>query len=132
MNLFFAADAAQQDGGIDMLSLMMIAMLVGFGAYSLYAAVRLHVSGQLFANKLLYPGNCTPEECTDPSGYVCYIFPRLFVFGLVLTLSGGVSIAAQFVPSLGLWVVRMVQLAVTIGIMIWYLLAQRKAATLFW
>ena len=55
------------------LDVLVTILLVGAGGYALAACIRLKREQVLFENKILYPSQCTPENCLDPEGYIAYI-----------------------------------------------------------
>ena len=75
--------------GIDsLLELTLIIMLTASGVYAIYTVIRLRATMYLFPNRFLYPSNCKPEDCTDESGFIDYILPRLTIFGVACLLLG--------------------------------------------
>lgn len=129
-----AADAAPL-GGLNMgntLTLLLLVMLFGCGIYALYTYIRLRRTCMLFPNKFLYPGGCTAETCVDTDGFMDFIEPRLLLLGIVMLLLG----IAYFVYSFALqgdylWG-DIVAIFVPAGVLVWYMLVQRKASKLFW
>ena len=70
------------------LDVLVTILLVGAGGYALAACIRLKREQALFENKILYPSQCTPENCLDPEGYIAYIVPRMSLFGAVCVVFG--------------------------------------------
>ena len=70
------------------LDVLVTILLVGAGGYALAACIRLKREQVLFENKILYPSQCTPENCLDPEGYIAYIVPRMSLFGAVCVVFG--------------------------------------------
>lgn len=118
---------------MDLINLMMLFMLVFCGGYAIYCAIKLKIKGYLFSSKFIYPGNCSPADCTDEIGFMQYIIPRLVIFG-VLCLAFAVLIVLDEYVGLGLpeWVSLFVLPYVFIPIVIWYMIVQNKASKLFW
>ena len=115
-----------------MLSLILLLMLFGGGAYALYTYIRLRRTCMLFPNKFLYPGNCTADTCVDVDGFIDYILPRLLLLGVGVLLCGvAYLVYALVLKASNLWV-DIAALVVPTGIFIWYMFVQRKAAKEFW
>lgn len=114
-------------------SLVIIAMLVGVGGFSVFTAIKLKVVGYLFPSKVLYPGNCNPSECTDEVGFMTYIFPRLLIFG-VLCLLFGAALAVNQYAGLGIpeWIGLYAIPTAGVLAFVWYMVVQNKASKLFW
>ncbi len=132
-----AAQTAEESTGstagmTDMLDLFLLAMLVGFGIYAIYTAIRLRREFLLFPNKILYPGDCKPEECLDEGGFIDYILPRCAILGAALLLMGiGLGLNSYVFHLSSIWL-NIATIVLPLGVFVWYILAQRKAAKLFW
>ncbi len=115
------------------LVLFLLIMLVGVGIYSIYLTFKLKRKGYLFNSRLLYPGNCSPAECTDEVGFMTYIIPRLTILGVVCLISAAI-IAVDTYIGLGLpaWVSGYIIPFIGIPVFIWYMVVQNKASKLFW
>ncbi len=138
MNRFctILTQTAPQESGmnsmVNMLDIFLWVMLLGYGAYALYAAIRLRRTYMLFPNKILYPGNCAPETCLDEDGFIDYILPRVTVWGIVMVVFGAVFMLNNYVLRItGLWV-DITSIVLPVVALVWYMLIQRKAAKLFW
>lgn len=119
-------------GMIDGLDMILVVMLLGFGVVALYNVIRLHREQMLFASKILYPGDCKPEDCADPGGFIDYIIPRLTILSIAFILMGIASILMLYVfPIQGTWM-ELASVILPVGGLIWYVICQRKAAKLFW
>lgn len=117
---------------VDTMDLLMLVLLLGFGAYILYTVFRLNREQMLFANKILYPGDCSPDACVDEGGFIDFIIPRAAILGGALLLMGillGLNMLLFKLDALWLDIVMMV---VPVGVFAWYIIIQRKAAKLFW
>ena len=126
------------------LSALTVFILMGFGGYAVYTGIQLKRKGYLFENRIIYPGNCKKEDCKDEYGFVAFMIPRLFVCGGVSLLlgifTGMVFFREELFPGeMGAfldwipgWFTLYVLPFLGIGIFIWYLLVQRKAAKRFW
>lgn len=105
---------------------------LGAGAYCLFTCFKLHLAqGRLFPNGILVPKGLNPKDCTDQKAYCAYIYPRLLIFALALTIYGGVSMAdtlLDFVPYWG----RQAMIAVSFCIIIWYAVVSTKANRKYW
>ena len=118
----------------NLLDLLMALLLLGTGIYCIYTAIRVRRECGFFDNKMLLPGNCKPEDCTDPEGFFDFIFPRMLIFGIAMILSAALDAAVLWIVRrelAGLWL-YWVQLVVPFGCFAWYMVLQRKAAKQFW
>lgn len=68
----------------NLLDLIMAILLLGTGIYCIYTSIRVRREYTFFENKVLLPGGCEPNACTDPDGFFDYIAPRLVIFGIAL------------------------------------------------
>ena len=119
-------------GMVDMMDLILVVMLLGFGVVALYNVIRLHREQMLFASKILYPGDCKPEDCADPGGFIDYIVPRLPILSIAFILMGVVAILLLYVFPLNIAWMELASVILPVGGLIWYVICQRKAAKLFW
>ena len=119
-------------GMVDAMDILMLVLLIGFGAYALYTALRLNREQMLFANKILYPGECKPEDCADEGGFIDFIIPRAIILGSALLLMGILLGLNIFLFKLDAMWVDIVMMVLPIGVFSWYIVSQRKAAKLFW
>ena len=112
------------------IDLIIAVMLGGSGIYGIISSLRLKKEGYLFENKLLYPGNCKPEECADVEGFIEYIVPRMIIFGvLCIVLAIGTVLVSVLAVSLS---VLMFEMIVVICVFAFIGVVQNKASKLFW
>lgn len=129
-----AADAAQQPQTdlTSMLDIILLGILAVCGVYALYAVIRLHRQYMLFPNSILYPGDCPPAECKDVLGFIDYMTPLLITLGAAMLVLGAAFGLNMFVFKLeSIWI-SIAELVLPMGLFVWYIIAQRKAAKLFW
>lgn len=131
-----AADTAQGQQSLGdftpMLDIILLGILVVCGVYALYAVIRLHREYMLFPNSILYPGDCPPAECKDVLGFIDYMTPLLITLGAVMLVLGAAFGLNMFVFKLeSLWI-SIAELVLPVGLFVWYIIAQRKAAKRFW
>ena len=114
---------------------------MAYGVYAMYTAIKLWKLKKLFPNQLLMPKDSKPGDCLDEEGYVDYVKPRLLIFGIVLTVVGGICLVdskwqisamlfsnaekANFYLVEGGIVLSLIALA-------WYVVCGMKARKLFW
>ena len=127
---------APQGGSLDsmvtMLDALLWIMLLGYGAYALYTAIRLRRTYMLFQNKFLYPGNCSMETCLDEDGFIDYILPRITIWGVVMVIFGILLVINTYILKFsGLWV-DIASIVLPVSSVMWYMIIQRKAAKLYW
>ena len=124
------------------LEVIILVILVGFGGYAVYTGIQLKRRGYLFDNRILYPGNCKKEDCTDEYGFVDFMTPRMFICGglsLVLGIFSGLVFFADKLPegmkkvfALPAWFTTYVLPFLGLGIFVWYIIIQTKASKRFW
>lgn len=113
-------------------SILLIVMLAGYGGYGIYCAIKLRKEGVLFPSKMLYPGNCSPDDCIDPVGFITYICPRLTIFGILCIVSAIATAIDTFI-GFGLPpVLEYILLFAFLPVIIWYMIVQNKASKLYW
>lgn len=118
----------------NLLDLIMAILLLGTGIYCIYTSIRVRREYTFFENKVLLPGGCEPNACTDPDGFFDYIAPRLVIFGIALIFCAALDLLVLFLVRrnlVGGWL-YWVQLVVPFGFFGWYIYLQRKASKLFW
>ncbi len=117
---------------LDMMDLLILVMFIGFGFYCIYTFFRLKRECMLFDSKVLYPGNCPAQDCTDPVGFMEYIQYRILILGIFLVFCGGLDALNTYVLKFtDLWF-SIVQIVLPLAGLAWYAIIQRKAAKLFW
>ena len=124
--------AAPDTDMVSMISILLVIMMLGLGVYCIYTFFRLHREYYLFPNKFLYPGDCPPENCTDVSGFIEFILPRILIFGIAVILCGIGYGMLDLVWKVKHIAVFICSLVIPLGIFAWYIYVQRKAANLFW
>ena len=127
-----AATGSPRGGMVDMMDMLLVVMLLGFGVVALYNVIRLRREQMLFASKILYPGDCKPEDCADPGGFIDYIIPRLTILSIAFILMGVLAILLLYVFPLNVSWMELASVVLPVGGLIWYVICQRKAAKLFW
>ena len=118
----------------NLLDLIMAILLLGTGIYCIYTSIRVRREYTFFENKVLLPGGCEPNACTDPDGFFDYIAPRLVIFGIALIFCAALDLLVLFLVRrnfVGGWLYG-AQLVVPFGCFGWYIYLQRKAGKLFW
>ncbi len=124
--------AENMSGMIDTLDMLLLIMLLGFGVYAIYSAIRLYKEQLLFPNKILYPGNCAPEDCILEGEFIDYIVPRILFFGLSFLLMGVAMALNMYVFKLSSIWVDLSTMVFPVTVIVIYVVMQRKAAKLFW
>ncbi len=109
--------------------LLMICFLFA-GLYSLYTALRLRRTTELFDNMLLYPGNCKREDCCDPEGFMAYMRPRLTIFGSLCVLISLYYVVKRYMdlPK----AVAIAHIVFSLGSLCWGFWIYNRAARRFW
>ncbi|MBO2527229.1 MAG: hypothetical protein CW335_03495 [Clostridiales bacterium] len=115
-----------------MLGLILLVLLYGSGIYALYTYFRLHRTCELFPNKFMYPGNCTPDKCIDVDGFIDYIEPRLLLLGVAMIICGIAYFVYAMILKANLIWADILSIVLPAGIFAWYMLVQRKASREYW
>ena len=117
------------------LVLIMAGMLVWVSVNAILGVIRLNRSYELIPNKFIYPSNCSPELCQDPAGFIRFITPRLWAFGLVGLALAAFIVVNEFtglLSGLPAWFSNGVSLFMFLPIFVWYIAFISKAAKRFW
>ena len=120
---------------VSLLTLIMAAMLIWVSVKAIWGVLRLNRTFELNPDPLLYPANCKPELCLDPAGFIRFITPRLWGFGL---LGAALSVFLVLREALGWfegplgWAAGLVPLGLFLLIFGWYIIFINKAARRFW
>lgn len=129
------AQAPLEQGGAgmtEMLDYFMLFLLLALAAYMFYTVWKLRRECMLFENKLLYPGNCSPEECLDPDGFQDFIAPRMLLCAVALVLCAALCALTIWVPAVQNPVTELLTLLLPMAVLVWYILIGRRAARDFW
>lgn len=133
-----STEAAQQAGGSlgsmsNLLSFMLLVMLFGMFGYCVYSALKLKKTYLLFPNKILYAGNCRPEDCLDPYAYVEFIWPKVLLLGLGMLLCGVFCLLCLLVPAMkSSFLCDILLMVIPVTMLVLYLVAQNRGAKRFW
>lgn len=118
---------------MNLMNFFLLALLFGCGGYAVYTAIKLQIKGYLFPNKFLYPGNCSPSDCTDEVGFMSFMLPRLWILGLVCLVTGVVYGLNEYMGlGLPLWFDTYVLPFIGAAIFAWFIVVQTKASKRFW
>ena len=116
------------------LDLLMVAMMVWVGGLALYTAIRLQRDYVLFDSKILYSTDCNPRDCRDDAGFIAFMVPRLWIFGLVMILLGVLIVLSTVTHLIAIpdWLRYYAVPALALGDFAWYIFVLRQAAARFW
>lgn len=124
----------------EMISLVLLLMLVGFGGYAFYTWIRLRRNWGFFPNKLLMPANCPPEECVDENGFLEYMSVRLLILSL-LCFACAIIHLPVVLPNIAVLLEMDKNFYEVYGnvvpffgfvVLAWYMFVQHRAAKRFW
>jgi hypothetical protein len=119
----------------NILVLILTAMLAWASVNVLIAVVRLNRTYELSPSRYIYPANCKPELCLDPAGFIRFMTPRLWAFGLLGLLICVIYVVNEFTDLLAFlpdWISRGAALFLFIPLFVWYVIFINKAAKRFW
>lgn len=109
--------------------IIMDVLVIGVGAYLFYAFYLLTTKGEVKENILL-PRNVEMKRCKDPEGYKTFLKPRLFVFSLVVTLCGLITLAMDYFQIGGYSYI--ILSAALLAVIIAFGIIMKKAVARFW
>lgn len=100
------------------------------GVYCLYSWWRMRATGEVQENRLTIPQDMSAGMCSDVKGYMGYMGPRMFTFGVVCVLFDGVNLACNFYPLPR--EVQFVCLVVLFINIVWFAFVIRRSNSAFW
>ena len=62
------------------LMLLFDVLLAAAGVFAMSQWLKLKTAGELVDCKLIYPSECSADNCRDPEGFYAYVQPRLLLF----------------------------------------------------
>lgn len=117
---------------VDALDIFLMVMLLACGIYAIYTVIRLRRSYYLEPNKILYPTDCSPENCLDSDGFIDYILPRMTALGIAMVLQGIVLVVNSYVLRLKTTWIDIPMIVLPVATFGYYVVIMRKAAKRFW
>ena len=130
--LLVTAQAGLAGSAENMVDVMAAALYLGFGLYCLAVWLRLR-QGKPLGNgrRILMPGGFRERKCRHPEAYKGYMRPRVLALGMGLVLFGAAFLADHYTGS-GSTAVTLALLVLPLVLLVWYVLAMRKAAKQWW
>lgn len=130
--LLVTAQAGLAGSAENMVDVMAAALYLGFGLYCLAVWLRLR-QGKPLGNgrRILMPGGFRERKCRHPEAYKGYMRPRVLALGIGLVLFGAAFLADHYTGS-GSTAVALALLVLPLALLVWYVLAMRKAAKQWW
>ena len=130
--LLVTAQAGLAGSAKNMVDVMAAALYLGFGLYCLAVWLRLR-QGKPLGNgrRILMPGGFRERKCRHPEAYKGYMRPRVLALGMGLVLFGAAFLADHYTGS-GSTAVALALLVLPLALLVWYVLAMRKAAKQWW
>lgn len=130
--LLVTAQAGLAGSAENMVDVMAAALYLGFGLYCLAVWLRLR-QGKPLGNgrRILMPGGFRERKCRHPEAYKGYMRPRVLALGMGLVLFGAAFLADHYTGS-GSTAVALALLVLPLALLVWYVLAMRKAAKRWW
>ena len=130
--LLVTAQACLAGSAENMVDVMAAALYLGFGLYCLAVWLRLR-QGKPLGNgrRILMPGGFRERKCRHPEAYKGYMRPRVLALGMGLVLFGAAFLADHYTGS-GSTAVALALLVLPLALLVWYVLAMRKAAKQWW
>ena len=132
LRLLVTAQAGLAGSAENMVDVMAAALYLGFGLYCLAVWLRLR-QGKPLGNgrRILMPGGFRERKCRHPEAYKGYMRPRVLALGMGLVLFGAAFLADHYTGS-GSTAVALALLVLPLALLVWYVLAMRKAAKQWW
>lgn len=109
--------------------LLLDILVLGAGAYILYAYFLMTKKGEIKEN-ILMPKEVTMSQCKDKEGYVKYVAPKLLMFGIGAVICGVLGFINDYGQALGNWYMGVTVLFLVL--LIWFAIGTRKAIKMFW
>lgn len=130
--LLVTSQAGLAGSAENMVDVMAAALYLGFGLYCLAVWLRLR-QGKPLGNgrRILMPGGFRERKCRHPEAYKGYMRPRVLALGMGLVLFGAAFLADHYTGS-GSTAVALALLVLPLALLVWYVLAMRKAAKQWW
>lgn len=105
-------------------------IVLACGVYILYAYYLLVAKNEIKEGVLVAKG--TPvKKCKDFEGYKKYMAPKVLVFGISACISGGLGLYQDYVAAINTYL-YFGFFALFFAVMIWFLVATKKADKMFW
>lgn len=108
---------------------LMDIIIVLSGIYILYNFYLLKFKGEI-KESLLLPKDIPVKKCKDKAGYIAEMSPKVLVLGIVITICGLLGVAETQMQLLGNW--YLLVMAVFLAVIIWFVVASRKALKKYW
>lgn len=119
-------------GVTGIVSILYIIVMLLVGVYVLRSVMQMRRSGELVANRMIYPNYCPPELCLDPEGYYAFILPRATVLSVALLAFGAFFMVTKIVPALRVLWLNLVLLIVPFVLIVGFNIMLRRAKKRFW
>lgn len=114
-----------------MMDVLLIAMYIGCGIYSIYSYVMQKKSRAVLNNKIICPGNCEPKQCKEPDAFLKFILPRTLGFGIGLLVFGVLFILDHFFSAGNPWSAILL-VVLPMAMIFWYVAMLRQAEKRYW
>ncbi len=116
------------------LNVMLVTMLGWAGVYAVYTAIKLNREYYLFPNRFLYPANCPPDACTDVTGFISFMLPRLWILGILCLGLAILMVLVDLVKLFDLpeWIKTYVLPVSGFLVFVWYISVNARSAKRFW
>ncbi len=116
------------------LNLMLVGMLGWAGIYAVYTAIKLNREYYLFPNRFLYPANCSPDACTDVTGFISFILPRLWILGILCLALAALMTVVDLMQIFVLpyWISTYLLPFSGFAVFAWYISVNARSAKRFW
>lgn len=109
---------------------LMDIIVLGCGAYILYAYYLL-IAKNTIKQGVLVSQKTDPNKCKDFEAYKRFMGPKVLLFGLSACLSGGLGLYQDYVAPINGYL-YMAFYVLFFVIMVWFLMATKKAEKLYW
>lgn len=109
---------------------LMDVIVLGCGLYILYAYYLLTVKGEI-KQGILISQKTDPKKCKDFNGYQKYMAPKVLILGIAAVISGALGLYQDYVAPVNTYL-YMGFFVLFFAVMIWFIVAIRKAEKMFW
>ena len=111
--------------------LIIFLSMLGVGVYTIVGYLKQRKSKEVLDHKIMCPGGSPASECKNPAGFIAYILPRAFIFGIIITVFGA-GLGYCYFRSITEKAILLICTFTPVVVLIWFAIVLNKARKLFW
>lgn len=112
--------------------LLVLAIFLCVGAYSLFSVLRLKQTDGQYENRLLYPASFLKKDCKDLAGYIAFMTPRVTIFGILCVLMAAAELVRSYVLENQKLVIDIIVFVVEVLVVVYLAHGYSVAGKRFW